>query len=190
VPEKNLFRLLEAYARYCEQADDPWSLVMCGDGPLGPSLKQFVAERRLPRVVWPGFVQIDRLPAFYALARAFILPSVKEPWGLVVNEAMACGLPVLVSRQCGCAADLVAPGRNGYVYDAADADALYRLMTMVSGVTFKLAPMGEASREIIRRWSPDTFAESLWKAVGAVRGQSVAPLSPLMRGLLWALLRR
>ena len=76
----------------------------------------------------PGFKQYDELPIYYGLAGAFIHASTTEQWGLVVNEAMAAGLPVIVSERCGCAPDLVENGRNGFTFDPYDVDALTHLM--------------------------------------------------------------
>src|SRR5206468_501416 len=101
------------YARY-RMAAGPgaWSLVVLGDGVLRGDLEQLRTELNLgDHVLFPGFKQYDELPAYYGLATAFIHASMVEPWGLVVNEAMAAGLPVLVSARCGCAWDLVEEGR-------------------------------------------------------------------------------
>ena len=117
-PEKNLLRLLEAYHLYQQQkGQNIWSLVMVGNGPQQPKLQKRVTQLGLKNVVWSGFKQISELPACCALASALILPSISEPWGLVVNEAMACGLPILISDRCGCLLDLVFPGINGYIFN-------------------------------------------------------------------------
>jgi 1,2-diacylglycerol 3-alpha-glucosyltransferase len=103
---------------------DARDLVVCGDGDLRPRLHALARELGLEqRVHWPGFVQYPDLPVYYALADAFILASTIEPWGLVVNEAMACGLPVLVSDRCGCAPDLVPEGQNGFTFKPRPAAA-------------------------------------------------------------------
>ena len=109
VPKKNLLRLLEAYAGYRRRAGaDAWHLVLLGDGELRGDIERRSALPDLAgAVILPGFRQYDELPAYYGLARAFVHASTTEQWGLVVNEAMAAGLPVLVSDRCGCAPDLV-----------------------------------------------------------------------------------
>ena len=123
----------------------------------------------------PGFKQYGELPLYYANAGAFVHASTTEQWGLVVNEAMASGLPVLVSERCGCAPDLVETGRNGYTFDPHDVDALARLMLDMASDACDRAAMGRASREIVARWSPATFAEGFG-------GPSVAALdAPLPR---------
>jgi 1,2-diacylglycerol 3-alpha-glucosyltransferase len=161
-PEKNLIRLLEAYGRYrvvC--TDHVWGLVLVGSGPQGQTLEAYVRKNRLPDVVFAGFRQIDELPAFYALAGCLVLPSLSEPWGLVVNEAMASGLPVLVSERCGCVPELVRPGLNGYIFDPQDVEALTRLMAMMTSERIDVKRMGEESRRIIQLYSPETWARSL-----------------------------
>ena len=70
-------------------------------------------------MVFPGFAQRDQLAAYYALAEALVFPTLSDPWGLVVNEAMACGLPIIASDAAGCVADLVQDGENGYVIPSA-----------------------------------------------------------------------
>jgi len=109
-------------------------------------------------------VQYPDLPEFYRVASACILASVSETWGLVVNEAMASGLPVLVSHRCGCVPDLVQEGVNGFTFDPLDMEELTRLMLKVSAPGFPLPAFGAASREIISRWSARLFAENIWRA--------------------------
>ena len=172
--EKNLERLLQAYARYVEQyvgegsanpGQGPWHLVLMGDGPLRGKVEACLQELGVVEYVHlPGFVQYPDLPEFYRVASACILASVSETWGLVVNEAMASGLPVLVSHRCGCVPDLVQEGVNGFTFDPLDMEELTRLMLKVSAPGFPLPAFGAASREIISRWSARLFAENIWRA--------------------------
>jgi glycosyltransferase involved in cell wall biosynthesis len=189
---KNLPRLLEGYARYRQEAGSAaWGLVLAGDGPERDKVAEAMRMLNLDDSVrLAGFVQYDGLPARYARAGAFILPSVSEPWGLVVNEAMAAGLPVLVSNRCGCAPDLVQEGRNGFTFDPYETEELARLMLRLSSMREdKRAAMGQASREIISRWTPETFATNLMKAVEvALAHRSKATFFD--KALLWALIHR
>ncbi len=162
---KNLVTLLHAYASYRKsasgsQSSPPWSLVLLGDGPLRPDLSSQLSTLNLrSHVHLPGFKQYDELPSYYGLASAFIHPSLSEPWGLVVNEALASGLPVIVSKQCGCGRDLVHNGENGFQFDATDAHALARLILRVASMSpIELAAMGERGRKIVADWSPQNFA--------------------------------
>ena len=169
IEKKNLFRVVEAYRQYRKRHADPWDLVICGSGPEAHALKAAAAE--VSEIHFPGFKQIDELPFYYGLASAFILASSHfEQWGLVVNEAMAAGLPVLVSQACGCAPDLVREGVNGFTFDPYDVDGLAGLMIRMSSGELNLKAMGEASEVIIADWTPEVFGENLLKAVDATIG--------------------
>ena len=159
-PEKNLPRLLEAYARYRTAAGHrAWGLVLVGAGPLETELR--VRAQELRDVVFAGFQQGDAVSAYYGLASCLVLPSISETWGLVVNEAMAAGLPVLVSERCGCVPELVQPGVNGYVCDPLDTEGLARLLGVMSSETVDAGKMGEASRQIVAQYTPETWAQTL-----------------------------
>lgn len=192
IEKKNLARLLDAYAAYVlRTGESAWGLVMLGDGPLRTELMgQVIRQGLTQRVQFPGFRQYDELPVFYGLANAFIQASTTEQWGLVVNEAMACGLPVLVSNRCGCAPDLVKGGINGFSFDPYDIDSITDRMLQISGGGADRAGMGQASREIIQGWSPRTFAASMLKAAGAALACPRPQAGWLERALLWGLMRR
>jgi glycosyltransferase involved in cell wall biosynthesis len=177
VRKKNLSRLVEAYVLYRGKKDSqrprstakteaPWFLVILGDGPLRGELKRQVAEAGLQNyVLMPGFKQYDELPVYYGLASVFVHASTTEQWGLVVNEAMASGLPVLVSSRCGCAQDLVHEGVNGFTFDPYNVEQLAELMLKVSASSCPLSALGSASCEIISHWGLDRFANGLQQAV-------------------------
>jgi 1,2-diacylglycerol 3-alpha-glucosyltransferase len=175
VEKKNLPNLIRAYALYrarAEKSNRPkseiWDLVLLGDGHLKPELLQLISSLAMQESVHlPGFKQYGDLPAYYALAKVFIHPSSVEQWGLVVNEAMASGLPILVSNRCGCSCDLVQEGVNGFAFDPFDAEQMAGLMLRVSDRAFPLPGSCEASSRIIASWSPDRFAKGLSDAVEA-----------------------
>jgi 1,2-diacylglycerol 3-alpha-glucosyltransferase len=193
IAKKNLPRLLEAYAVYRRRAGaDAWHLVLLGDGELRTAIERRIARPDLAgRVILPGFQQYDELPAYYGLASAFIHASTTEQWGLVVNEAMASGLPVLVSERCGCAPDLVEDGVNGFSFDPHDIQALARLMQWVTAMSDEWrAAMARAGQRIIAGWGTERFADGLMQAVeAALRRPPPAP-SWFDYALLWALARR
>ena len=131
IEKKNLPRLLEAFSIFQSRfrpsltSDQPWSLVLLGDGPSASDLRDLAARLSLgSSVIFPGFLQYSHLPVYYALAWAFVHASTAEQWGLVVNEAMSAGLPVIVSEPCGCAPDLVHNGENGFTFDPLNASQL------------------------------------------------------------------
>lgn len=189
---KNLLRLLRAYASYRARAvDDAWKLVLLGDGEFKPELLREIDELGLAgEVQLPGFIQYGQLPVYYGLARAFVHASVTEGWGLVVNEAMAAGLPVLVSERCGCAPELVQNGRNGFTFNPFDVEELAGHLFRLASLPSERAEMGRESRRIISGWSPDRFAESLAAAVTAGGAAPRARATAIDRFLLRKLSRR
>lgn len=175
IGRKNIAFLLQAFAAYRHGQPDGWRLVIIGTGVEEQALTAWVRENHVPDVVFAGFHQMEELVGYYALAGVFIHPALQEQWGLVVNEAMACGLPVLVSRTVGAAHDLVEEGVNGFTFDPRNAEELTRLMRKVSAPGFPLAECGAASRRIISQCTPEHFAQNFWAAVASANG--AAPLS-------------
>lgn len=193
IEKKNLSRLIEAFARYRKLAgeSESWDLVLLGDGPLRSSLIDLCASLELDACVHlPGFKQYDELPAYFGLAGAFVHASTTEQWGLVVNEAMASGLPVLVSNRCGCARDLVMHGVNGFTFDPHGVQELGALMQKVSAADFPRSLFGSESRRIIADWGPDRFAQGLHDAVAAVLKNSCPRARMTDRFLLRLLVRK
>lgn len=129
----------------------------------------------IPGVVFAGAHRSDELGLYYGLASCLILPSVSETWGLVVNEAMAAGLPVIVSHRCGCVAELVRPGVNGYVVDPLDVEGMARTMGVMSSTLVDCASMGEASRKIVALYTPETWAYSLADCIERTSAACRAP---------------
>jgi len=107
------------------------SAVFVGSGPLEGALRALAARQQLP-VTFVGFRNQSEIPICYAAADCLVLPSDRESWGLVVNEAMACGKPAVVSDAAGCAADLIEEGQTGFTYPAGDVQALARRMAAMS----------------------------------------------------------
>lgn len=192
IEEKNLCVLVEAYARYRQDAGDgARGLVILGDGNLRASLVEQISALGLEKAVrLPGFVQYDDLPSYYGLAEAFILASISETWGLVVNEAMAAGLPVILSERCGCASNLVEQEGNGYLFDPLDVAGLSNLMGRMASDGHDREAMGRRSREIIANWDLDRFAHGLDAAARAALTAPRPRTSWLDRLLLQALARR
>jgi glycosyltransferase involved in cell wall biosynthesis len=117
-------------------------------------------------VVFTGFRQVEELPFFNAGAGAFIHPALSEPWGLVINEAMASGLPVLSSRNVGAAEELVQEGVNGFSFDPDDVEGLAGLMAQMAGMSVeKRLSMGKASERLILEWGPERFSRGAQDAV-------------------------
>src|SRR5262249_45910530 len=129
----------------------------------------FCEDHSLDNVVFTGFVNQSELPALYAAADVFALPSENEPWGLAVNEAMCAGLPVVVSREVGCVADLVQNGVNGYAPDAGDIDGLARALRLLIEDKGLRRRQGQASLVRIRQWSYSECLEGIRAALAGLR---------------------
>ncbi len=177
VPEKNLSELLSAYALY-RKANDPlttWDLVLCGDGTCRPSLKRQAHQLQLDNCVhFPGFLQEASLVPWYAHASAFVHPSRLEPWGLVVNEAAICELPLLVSDRCGCVETLVPDpgGTTGYRFQPGDLRSLADALSQLAQTNAEeRRHMGRRAREIVDQWGPERFASGTLEAIELALGQ-------------------
>ena len=160
IERKNLHRLVDAYAEYkrsfqCsvgsfqseKEQRKPWDLVLLGSGGGREELERYVRDAGIEGIVFAGFQQIDDLPRWYAGAGAFVHAAWEEPWGLVINEAMASGLTVICSRTTG-ASELIEDGESGFLFDASDVPALTGLLIKVAG----------ASAEERERWGRRSFA--------------------------------
>ncbi len=157
--EKALLDLLAAYATVPLHLN--CSLTLVGDGPERSALAEYVKAKQLRRVLLPGFQQPERLPYWYARGDIFVLPSIREPWGYVVNEAMAAGLPVLISSQCGCGPDLVEPGRNGFIFPSGDVTKLAKIMNDCAQHRYDLKVMGHLAYQSILSYTPDRVADAV-----------------------------
>ncbi len=164
--EKNVAGLLRSWSAYREQGGT-WPLVLCGDGPERAALQGLAASSAyVADVYFPGLKSSRELLPFYAHAGCFVLPSTREPWGLVVNEAMAAELPVLVSQRCGCSVDLVHEGENGFTFDPQDGPSLTRMLAAMEGRTeAQRIAMGKVSAEIISQYSPASFGDAIARIV-------------------------
>lgn len=165
-PEKNVSGLLRAFAE-CRKSGSRWQLLLVGEGPDRRRLEGLCSSLNIAaQVRFTGLKTTAELIPYYAFATCFVLPSVREPWGLVVNEAMAAGLPVIVSSRCGCAEDLVSHRENGYVFDPAVTGQLAGFLTTISLRNPRsLAAMGRRSREIIANYSPEHWAAEVARLV-------------------------
>ena len=161
-PEKNLAALISAFVQ--SDLAQTWTLKLVGGGPLKESLHQKAAGH--PSVVFADWLSYSELPDLYASASFFILPSSFEPWGLVVNEAMAAGLPIALSEECGCRPDLLGPD-NGFSFPAADEKELISVLNRISSLhSTELEKMGRASQTRIQAFSTKTWTHSFLRLAG------------------------
>ena len=165
IPEKDHSLLLRAYRLY-QLRGGIRSLVIVGHGPLESDVRRCCADLPDPGgVALVPFEQLEQLGSRYAQAHVLILPSRKDTWGLVVNEAMAAGLPVIVSSACGCEVDLVENGVSGWRFEANDpeglADCLWRTDQQTPEARQRMVT---AARSRLADFSLDAFANGLRQA--------------------------
>ena len=188
IEKKNLSALIEAYAQYRRRSEIaakvPWGLVVLGDGPLRETLKSKLSSLNLnENVHLPGFEPYDELPVYYALAKAFVHASTTEQWGLVVNEAIASGLPVIVSDRCGCVPELI--NGNGFTFDPANEQELTaRLLEMASLSDEERKRLGDNSHRIAANFAPERFGEGLERAASVAMGIPQKRFGVMDRALL------
>jgi glycosyltransferase involved in cell wall biosynthesis len=156
---KNLDNLLTAYKPL---ANSDWGLIVLGDGSEEIKLKKYKSDNNLGGICFIEGQPWYDVPKILALADVFVLPSYSEPWGLVVNEAMACGLPVIVSNKCGSAYDAVQEGINGYTFNPYNIEELTLVFKKFVDSPESIIPFGQQSKEIIKRFSPENVAQEMY----------------------------
>jgi len=170
VREKGVFELLSAYAKLDESMRRQVGLVFVGDGTVRAQLELQAASIAPGVIRFAGFAQREQLAIYYALAEMVILPTYTDTWGLVVNEAMACGLPVIVSKIAGCVADLVKENWNGSLVAPRDVAALASAMRSLADQPDLRAKMGVNSMQHIFHYSPKEWSAGVARMVEAVGG--------------------
>lgn len=158
-PEKGSMELLEAYKMV---AHPNKALVLVGDGQLRNRMQDIASRNGLDSVYFMGFQSRKDIGKFYALADILVLPSQRETWGLVVNEALCYSLPVVVSDQVGAGADLVIPDENGHIFPVGEVSTLADQITnLIYLPGDDLLAMGETSRSLMEEWSNRDLAAPL-----------------------------
>jgi len=162
VREKGVFDLLAAYSQLPGSLREEIGLVFAGDGPLRAELEALSRDVYPGMIHFTGFVDRNDLALYYGLAECLVLPTYSDTWGLVVNEAMACGLPVICSNVAGCAAELI--HANGRVVDPGDDAQLCRAMLEIAGDPALREGMSAESEAMIREYSPEAWASGMAEA--------------------------
>ncbi|MGA8029218.1 MAG: glycosyltransferase family 4 protein, partial [Bryobacteraceae bacterium] len=165
VREKGIFELLSAYANLERNLRADIGLVFVGDGECRQELERASLSISPGAIKFTGFAQREQLGAYYALSEALILPTYTDTWGMVVNEAMACGLPIIVSRAAGCATDLVRENWNGNLVDPRDPSCLEQAMSRLVLQPELCKTMGAHSAKHIREYSPEKWSNSVAQAI-------------------------
>ncbi len=157
--EKNLLTLIRSFSRL---KNNNWGLLLLGDGPQKENLQMYIKNNQLEdKVLLPGFIQQAEIVKYLITSNVFVLPSLSEPWGLVVNEAMLCQLPVIVSTKCGCQPELVQEGLNGFSFEPNDELILTKIMQEFVNGSYNMKYMGETSLSIVKRHSPSVIAQNI-----------------------------
>jgi glycosyltransferase involved in cell wall biosynthesis len=164
---KGVFDLLDAYSRLAPELRARSELLFVGDGVEQPELEARAAAIHPGAVRFAGFAHREQLAVYYALAEALVFPTHTDPWGLVVNEAMACGISIVATDAAGCAADLVQDGWNGYVVPKSAPEKLSEALTRLARTPDLSAAMGARSAQRIEQNSPRACAAGFVDAVNA-----------------------
>jgi glycosyltransferase involved in cell wall biosynthesis len=165
VEEKGVFDLLAAYARLDENTRSKVGLVFVGEGAARSELERQASQIRTGVVKFCGWVHRERISELYALAEALVFPTHSDPWGLVVNEAMACGLMIIASDVAGCVPDLVQGSENGFIFRRRDRDGLADAMGTIACQPDLAKHMGARSFEMIQAHTPEACAGGLAAAI-------------------------
>ena len=172
-PEKNLNFALEAF-RVLAERDPNVQLKIVGEGPERKALELRTCELGLlQNVTFAGSLSGEKLWNEYVHAAALLLPSISEPWGLVVNEALSFGCPVVVSACCGCVPELVIEHVTGYVFDPTNRDDLTQKLSAVISEDFDMKTSAKAAIKLMGSFTPETSARSMYagleRTVGGLR---------------------
>lgn len=174
IDRKRPLDLLEAYIRLSiDGRSDPVPyLIFIGDGEMRHVSEEKIAHLGWSSVRFLGFKNQSELPSYYDLCDVFVLPSIDEPWGLVVNEVMNAGRAVIVSDQVGCGADLVRNGENGYVFNARNIEELYGSLSDALQTQEHCRKLGENGLEIINKWGFEEDIKGLKDAIRHALGEN------------------
>lgn len=162
IRSKGVVDLISAYQALSSELRAEISLVFAGDGPMRAELESLAREIYPGLVHFASFVQRDDLASYYALAECLVMPTHSDPWGLVVNEAMACGLPVICTNVAGCAADLIA--ENGILIEPGNPQQLRNAMLAMAADSDLRESMSHESSRLIRDYSPQACAAGIAEA--------------------------
>ena len=165
---KGIRFLLDAFHDLLRRSDEEISLLLVGDGEEEDSLKKKCRNEGIRNVVFTGFKQKPELPKYYAVSDVFVFPTLGDPYGLVVDEAMACSLPVVTTTAAGEIRDRVEDGVNGYIVSPGDSKALTNCMKILTYNAGLRRQMGKISAQKIAGNTPDRWAEDFERAVKKV----------------------
>ena len=169
---KGLDHLLDAFGVLQKRCEIDTSLLLVGDGPEEDHLRKRSLSKGLKNVVFTGFQQKQNLPRYYVASDVFVFPTIGDPYGLVVDEAMACSLPVISTSAAGEIHDRIKDDVNGYIVPAEDSIELRNRMEQLSHDPALRIRMGQASAQKIAGHTPERWAEDFERAVEKVMQMS------------------
>jgi len=167
IAAKGIFDLLDAYTRLAPELREQVGLLFVGDGVEQLELEARACGVRPGVIRCTGFAHREQLAVYYALAEALVFPTHTDPWGLVVNEAMVCGLPIVATDAGGCVEDLVRDGWNGYVVPKESPASLSEALAKVAADPEVRTAMGLRSAQLIESNSPQACAAGFVAALHA-----------------------
>ena len=165
IPRKGLDYLLDAWYLFSKQVGNEAFLLMVGDGKERDKILQRVGRMAVKNVRCLPFVQPENLPEIYHAADVFVFPTLEDVWGLVVNEAMASGLPVICSKYAGCASELIVEGKNGWIIDPLDRAEVVDKLRKAWDARHEIQTMGAESQKLISPINITNMAEGFRRAV-------------------------
>ena len=162
--DKGIPELLCAFEQICQKYSSV-NLVLVGDGPDKEKYANECRRQELKGVLFTGFLEQEALPKYYLIADIFIFPTRSDPWGLVLNEAMLAGLPIICSSAAGAVDDLVKPEENGFIHEPGDVTGIVKYICCLLQNKELREQMGERSSQIIANYTPEKMAQSFVKAI-------------------------
>lgn len=167
IPLKRVDDLIRAFASIQQRFPEAW-LIVAGSGGQADELEELAGSLGVARIRFAGFLNQSAIPGLYAASDLFVLPSASDAWGLSVNEAMAAGLPVIVSDQVGASPDLVKGKKTGFVYPCGDVAALSQALAhLLESLELRRA-LGRNAERLISDWDADVCAKQIVEAARAV----------------------
>lgn len=161
--------LVHGFAELLKRYSAPSHLILVGDGPLRGEIEATIHDTGIACVSLPGYVSYHDLPKYYAVADVFVHPGIGESWGVSVNEAMACGVPVVLSDRIGSHIDLVVGGETGFVFKTKDPKSLAECLVTMAGDSELCRTMGRKARILLDEWGYEATEKSILAALYLVR---------------------
>jgi glycosyltransferase involved in cell wall biosynthesis len=172
VPRENPVELLRGFHIFHQRYPDS-ALILVGTGTLETEIRGYITTHGLSGAVrLVGYARYSELPKWYGISNVFVHPSTRECWGVSVNEAMACGLPVVTSSLVGSSYDLIQIGVNGYQYPSGDVQALADCLAKIASRSDRGRQLGECSARFIQAWDFQATTRSLESALDMIQAES------------------